>query len=111
MSEYENKKQVLEASRKTYSPDSANEFDDLLDGRNSSMMIDNNNIIMKTPQSLDDLLDVDDNNNENSEDNDENESNHNDDVDNDSAHLSNDNLHTTETSTQKKSIKKTGKIQ
>ena len=74
-------------------------------------MIDNHILITKTPQSLDDLLDVDDNNNENDEDKEENENdNNNDDVDNDSTRLSIDDPTTTEQTRQKKSIEKNGKI-
>jgi hypothetical protein len=101
MSEYE----ILRrnSTKKTYSPDSNNDLEELIDDRNCSMMIDNNNIIMKTPQSLDDLLDVDDNNTSNEEEND----NLNDNDDNDSTHLDIDHSKTTE---QKKSNEKNGKI-
>ncbi|CAF0856294.1 unnamed protein product [Rotaria sordida] len=103
------------STRKIDSPDSNNdELEETIDDKNSSMMIDNNILIMKTPQSLDDLLDVDDNNNENDEDKEENENdnnnNNNDDVDNDSTHLSIDDPTTTEQTRQKKSIEKNGKI-
>jgi hypothetical protein len=93
MSEYD-------ISQKTYSPDSTNEFDETINEKNSSRIIDNNNIIMKTPQSLDDLLDVDDNNNQNEEDKEENET---DSMDSSIDHPNN-------TTKQKKSIKKNGKI-
>lgn len=46
------------STKKTYSPDSNNDLDELTDDRTCSMAIDNSNIIMKTPQSLDDLLDT-----------------------------------------------------
>jgi hypothetical protein len=116
MSEYEIlRKNYLQinSTSKTYSPDSNNEFEETIDDRDSSIMIDNNNIIMKTPQSLDDLLDVDDNNNQNEEDKEENENNNNnndDDDDNDSTHLSVDDPNITEQTRQKKSIEKNGKI-
>jgi hypothetical protein len=88
MSEYD-------ISQKTYSPDSTNEFDETINEKNSSRIID-----MKTPQSLDDLLDVDDNNNQNEEDKEENET---DSMDSSIDHPNN-------TTKQKKSIKKNGKI-
>jgi hypothetical protein len=107
MSEYEISEK--NSTRKTYSPDSNNDFEELIDDRNSSIMIDNNNIIMKTPQSLDDLLDIDDNNIQNEEDKEENE-NSNDKDDNDSMHLTIDDPNTTEQTKQKKSNEKNGKI-
>ncbi|CAF0879451.1 unnamed protein product [Rotaria sp. Silwood1] len=114
MSEFEIKRKNYLRSkpkRKIDSPDSNNEFEETIDDKNSPMTIDNNILIMKTPQSLDDLLDVDDNNNENDEDKEENENdNNNDDVDNDSTHLSIDDPTTTEQTRQKKSIEKNGKI-
>ena len=95
------------SSRKSYSPDSTNDFDEMMDDRDSSMLIDNNNIILKTPQSLDDLLDVDANNNKEHEE--ENESNNDDDED--SRHLNMDQPKTTaDKARQKKSIEKNGKI-
>jgi hypothetical protein len=93
------------ATRKSYSPESNNDFDELIDDRNASLTIDNSNVIMKTPQSLDDLLDVDDNNNQNDEDKDENEVDERD--DDDSTRLSVDDTNPTE---QKKSVEKNGKI-
>jgi len=104
MNEYEISEK--NSTKKTYSPDSNNDFEELIDDRNSSIMIDNNNIIMKTPQSLDDLLDIDDNNIQNEEDKEQNE-NSNDKDDNDSTHLTIDDPNTTE---QKKSNEKNGKI-
>jgi hypothetical protein len=98
MSEYD-------ISQKTYSPDSTNEFDETINEKNSSRIID-----MKTPQSLDDLLDVDDNNNQNEEDKEENENNNDDNDDNNSMHLTIDDPTTTEQTKQKKSIEKNGKI-
>lgn len=116
MSLYERHSKAFKQSKiakKNYSPESTTELDDMvMDARNPSMIIDNNNVIMKTPQSLDDLLDVDDVSNENPQDNDDNQSDHNDpDDDNDSTHLSIDNLNATESMKQRKSIKKNGKIQ
>ena len=112
MSKYETPEKTslgTKSSRKSYSPDSTNDLEELMDDRDSSMLIDNNNIIMKTPQSLDDLLDVDANNNNDHEDDDENESN--DDVEEDSTHLNMDQPKTTtDKARQKKSIEKTGKI-
>jgi hypothetical protein len=92
------------STKKSYSPESNNEFEESIDDRNTPTIIDDNNIIMKTPQSLDDLLDVDDNNNENEEDKEENEN----DNDDDSTHLSIDDSNTTR---QKKSIEENGKLQ
>ena len=39
--------------RSTYSPDSPTDLPELMDEREQSMSIDQNNVIMKTPQSLD----------------------------------------------------------
>ncbi|CAF1622990.1 unnamed protein product [Rotaria magnacalcarata] len=115
MSEYERKRKNYIRSKSTQkidSPQSNDELEETIDDKNPSMMIDNNILMTKTPQSLDDLLDVDDNNNENDEDKEENENhnNTNDDVDNDSTHLSIDDPTTTEQTRQKKSIEKNGKI-
>lgn len=79
------------STKKTYSPDSNNDFDD----RTCSMPIDDNNIIMKTPQSLDDLIDMDEHQLSSEEDQDENET-----MDDNNDH-----------SKQKKSKKKHGKIE
>ncbi|CAF1620734.1 unnamed protein product [Rotaria magnacalcarata] len=113
MSEYERKRKNYIRSKSTQkidSPQSNDELEETIDDKNPSMMIDNNILMTKTPQSLDDLLDVDDNNNENDEDKEENENhnNTNDDVDNDSTHLSIDDPTTTEQTRQKKSIEKNG---
>lgn len=108
MSEYETPEKTslrTKSSRKSYSPDSADDLEELMDDRDSSMLIDNNNIIMKTPQSLDDLLDVDANNNNEHEDEDENE------TEEDSTHLNMDQPKTTtDKARQKKFIEKNGKI-
>jgi hypothetical protein len=116
MSEYEISRR--NSTKKTYSPDSNNDFEELIDDKNCSMIIDNNNIIMKTPQSLDDLLDVDDNHIENEDGDDEEEEedkeeneNVNDNDDNDSTHSTIDHSKTTEqTKQKKKSNEKNGKI-
>ncbi|CAF4452258.1 unnamed protein product [Rotaria socialis] len=114
MSEYERKRKNCIRSKSTQkidSPQSNDELEETIDDKNPSMLIDNNILMTKTPQSLDDLLDVDDNNNENDEDKEENENDNNDDdVDNDSTHLSIDDPTTTEQTRQKKSIEKNGKI-
>jgi hypothetical protein len=109
MSEYELSR--TNSTKKTYSPDSNNDLEELIDDKNCSMIIDNNNIIMKTPQSLDDLLDIDDNHieNEEEEDKEENE-NVNDNDDNDSTHSTIDHSKTREQTKQKKSNEKNGKI-
>jgi hypothetical protein len=109
MSEYELSR--TNSKKKTYSPDSNNDLEELIDDKNCSMIIDNNNIIMKTPQSLDDLLDIDDNHieNEEEEDKEENE-NVNDNDDNDSTHSTIDHSKTREQTKQKKSNEKNGKI-
>jgi hypothetical protein len=112
MSEYELSR--TNSTKKTYSPDSNNDLEELIDDKNCSMIIDNNNIIMKTPQSLDDLLDIDDNHIENEEeeeeeDKEENE-NVNDNDDNDSTHSTIDHSKTREQTKQKKSNEKNGKI-
>ena len=109
MSEYELLRKS--STQQTYSPDSNNEFDETLDDRNGSIMLDDNNIIMKTPQSLDDLLDIDDNNNENDEETEENDNlDQNNDNDDDSTHLIVDHPNPAEQPKQKKSIEKNGKI-
>ena len=100
----------VKATRPTYSSESNDDFDAPMDDRNSSAVVDSNNIIMKTPQSLDDLLDVDDNNNKHEEEKSENARNTEDDDDDDSTHLSIDNPNAIETARQKKSIEKNGKI-
>lgn len=105
----------LKLTRKTYSPDSPTDLDDLINERDHSNLIDQSNVILKTPQSLDDLLDVDDHNNDNEEDPDENdnEDNDDDDVDNDdddSTDLTSTNPKTRGTSRQKRSNDKKGKI-
>jgi hypothetical protein len=114
MSEYETpetRSLRTKSSRKSYSPDSTNDLEELMDDRDSSMVIDNNNIIMKTPQSLDDLLDVDANNNNEHDDDDDDENESNDDVEEDSTHLNMDQPKTTtDKARQKKSIEKNGKI-
>lgn len=86
------------STKKTYSPDSNNDLEEYMDDRTCSMTIDNNNIIMKTPQSLDDLLDVDEHHistDDEDEDQDENET-----IDENNDH-----------SKQKKSKQKHGKIE
>ena len=99
----------VKATRPTYSSESNDEFDEPMDDRNSSAVIDSNNIMMKTPQSIDDLLDVDDNNNKHEDEKCENARNTDDD-DDDSTHLSIDDPNAIETARQKKSIEKNGKI-
>jgi hypothetical protein len=85
------------STRKNYSSESNNESDE---------PIDDNNIIMKTPQSLVDPLDIDDNDYQNEEDREETENE--DDDDDDSTQFSIDDPKTTR---QKKSNKKNGKLQ
>lgn len=94
--------------RRNYSPESDNEFDESTQSnehRNSSPNVDEKNIIMKTPQSLDDLLDIDEQNGEDQHDN-ENDDDPNDD---DSTHLSLDDANLPDATRQKKSRKKNGK--
>jgi hypothetical protein len=93
--------------KKTYSPESNDDLEESIDDKSVSTIIDDNNIIMKTPQSLDDLFDVDDDNDQNEEDKEETEN----DDDEDSTRLSIDDSNTTETTRQKKSNKKNGKLQ
>ena len=97
--------------RRNYSPESNNEFDDSTpttnEHRNPSPNVDEKNIIMKTPQSLDDLLDVDE---ENRDDQHDNENDDDDDPnDDDSTHLSLDDANLPDATRQKKSRKKNGK--
>ena len=94
-------------SRKNYSPESNDEFDPTSEKRPASSIVDEQNITMKTPQSLDDLLDIDDNNNRNEDDQPEEHEN-----DDDSTHLSmddddddDDDAYTTDTTKQKKTGK------
>jgi hypothetical protein len=108
--------------RTDYSPESNNDFDEPIENRSTSPLVDENNIIMKTPQSLDDLLDIDDRDNQNEDeqldnendnvddddDNDDDDDDDNDD-DDDSTHLSIDDAKTTNKARQKKSIAKHGK--
>lgn len=114
MSEHEIKRKHHlrpKSAKKLHSTDLNNAFEETVHDKNSSVVIDNNILTMKTSQSLDDLLEVDDNNNENDEDKEENENdNNNDDVDNDSTRLSTDDPTTAQQTRQKKSIKKNGKI-
>jgi hypothetical protein len=92
------------STRKNYSSESNNESDE---------PIDDNNIIMKTPQSLVDPLDIDDNDYQNEEDREEteNEDDDDDDDDDNSIQFSIVDPKTTETTRQKKSNKKNGKLQ
>jgi len=87
------------STRKNYSSESNNESD--------------NNIIMKTPQSLVDPLDIDDNDYQNEEDREEteNEDDDDDDDDDNSIQFSIVDPKTTQTTRQKKSNKKNGKLQ
>ena len=101
----------VKATRPTYSSESNDDFDKPMDDRSPLTAVDSSNTIMKTPQSLDDLLDVDDNNNKNEDERSENAANTDgDDDDDNSTHLSIDNPNAIETARQKKSIEKNGKI-
>ena len=71
------------STTKSYSSESNNEFEESIDDRNTPSIIEDNNIIMKTPQSLDDLLDVDDNDHSNEESKEETENEDDDDDDDD----------------------------
>ena len=64
------------------------------------MTIDNNNIIMKTPQSLDDLLDIDEHQISTEDDDDDEDQDENETIDENNDHRK-----------QKKSKKKHGKIE
>ncbi|UJR28756.1 hypothetical protein I4U23_009982 [Adineta vaga] len=78
----------------------------------SDKSIDDTNVMMKTPQSLDDLLDVDDNNYQNEDEREETENDDDEDDDeDDSIQYSIDDTNRTDTTRQKKSIKKNGKLQ
>lgn len=86
--------------RKSYSPESNETFSETSDSRKETSFADDD-VIMKTPQSLDDLLDIDNQNGEDQLDN-ENEQ--------DLTCFSVDHTNTTEPSIQKKSTKKNGKL-
>ena len=93
------------STRRNYISESNNDIDET----NIPTIIDNDNSMIKTSQSLDDLFDIDDNENQNEEDTDETEND-----DDDSTQLSIDdpnNITTTTTTRQKKSKKKKGKLQ
>ena len=90
------------SNRKTYSSESNNESDE---------PIDDTNVMMKTPQSLVDLLDVDDNDCQNEDDREETENDDDEDDEDDSVQYSIDDPNRTETRRQKKSNKKNGKLQ
>ena len=90
MSEYESHRTNYsrsQASRANYSPESNTDFEDTIADRTLPNMIDDTNIIMKTPQSLDDLLDIDAKNNQSEGEKDgndnENDEKHDDDDDDD----------------------------
>ena len=90
--------------QKNYSPESTETFHGTSENRTLSPMVDDD-LMMKTPQSLDELLDID---NQNSE---QHHSNENDeDDDGDSTCLSIDGTNATDARTEKKSIKKNGKL-
>ncbi len=84
------------STRKSYISESSDDFDE----KKTPTTMDNDNSIMKTSQSLDDLLDID---KQNAEDTDETEND-------DSTQLSMDEPNTTVTKRQKKSNKKKGKL-
>ncbi|CAF0935342.1 unnamed protein product [Rotaria sordida] len=120
MSKYESHQtnNLRSNSTKSYSPESNDdEFEEHIDDRNTPTTNDNS-ISMKTPQSIDDLLDVDDNDNQNEEnkeeienDNDDDGDADDDDDDDDSTRLSIDDQNTSETTRHKKSNEKNGKLQ
>ncbi len=87
------------STRKSYISESSDDFDET----KTPTTMDNDNSIMKKSQSLDDLLDIDDNDKQNAEDTDETEND-------DSTQLSMDEPNTTVTKRQKKSNKKKGKL-
>lgn len=95
------------STRKNYLSESSDDFDETFeDTKTSTMIDDDNNSIIKPSHSLDDLLDIDDNQNEENIDDTEND----DDDDNDSIQLNTDQPNTTKTKRQKKSNKKKGKL-
>lgn len=97
---------LTNCTQKNYSPESNDDFDPTLEKRQMSSVVDEQNITMKTPQSLDDLLDIDDNNNRNEDERPEEHENDDD----DSTRLSmddddDDDAYTTDTTKQKKTGK------
>ncbi len=97
------------STRKTYLSESSDDFDETFEDTKAPTIIDDDNSIIKTSHSLDDLLDVDNNDNQNEENIDETE-NDDDDDDDDDSKLSIDDPNTTKTTEQKTSNKKRGKI-
>jgi hypothetical protein len=94
------------STRKNYVSESSDDFEENFDDTKPATMIDDDNPNTKISHSLDDLLDIDNNDNQNEENVDETE---NDDDDN-STQLSTDDPNTTKTTRQKKSNKKKGKL-
>jgi len=94
------------STKKNYLSESSDDFDETLEDKKMPTITDDDNSIMKASHSLDDLLDVDENDNQNEENIDENEN----DDDDDSTQLSIDDQNTTKTTRQKKSNGKKGKL-
>jgi hypothetical protein len=106
MSDYET--QPTNYSQKNYSPESTDDFDPTLEKPHVSTLVDEQNITMKTPQSLDDLLDIDDNNNRNEDERPEEHENDDDDstrLSMDDDDVDDDDAYTTDTTKQKKTGK------
>jgi len=94
------------STKKNYLSESSDDFDETLEDTKMATITDDDNSIIKVSHSLDDLLDVDENDNQNEENIDENEN----DDDDDSTQLSIDDQNTTKTTRQKKSNGKKGKL-
>ena len=116
MSEYENRRTNYSrshTSRTNYSPESNPDFEDTIADRTLPNMIDDTNIIMKTPQSLDDLLDIDAKNDqsEGGHDNENDEKGDGDDDDDHSTQLSiDDSPRPTKATRKTRSAGKSGKL-